>query len=65
MITNTAARFPISIDEQEEIRQVSNFKYLGALVIDTDGIGTTEMRHGVEQSRVWGLKHGCRCKETS
>lgn len=64
MVTGTEANFQILIDDDIEVKQVENFKYLGC-TISRDGIGKEEVRNKVEQGKkvvgclnsIWWDKH--------
>lgn len=50
LVTNSIAQYEILIDDNVQIKQVDEFKYLGAFV-DRNGIGDREMRHRIQKAR--------------
>lgn len=50
LVVNSDAHFEILITENTSIKQVEEFKYLGA-VINREGLGNKEIQRRVEQSR--------------
>lgn len=51
MVVNSSAQFPIFISDNETVKQVDQFKYLGVLINKDEGIGRTEIKNRIEQSR--------------
>ena len=50
LVVNGDTKVEVHIDDNAAVRQVKKFKYLGAY-IDKNGLGHTEIKHRIQQSR--------------